>query len=122
MLIYVDAPKVIRVYRPGEATDGPKRITLGTITKNTCVSGSNGGHRGRKSRNGNGRRQLQSCRDGQGPRPGPIVPEIARQIAAYYAAEATDIEKHLISVAVLEMSRAIKKADRPQAASNAEAA
>ena len=35
MLIYVDGPKAIRVYRPNESGEGGKRVLLGTIAKKT---------------------------------------------------------------------------------------
>lgn len=116
MLIYVDYPTYLRVYRANEGPVGPKRILVGRILK---ASGQFVGHRNAELASAEEeidvQRVVQAYRDGQQSKlrsEAMSFPEIARRVTDFYTASADDVERRLISAAVLQMSRALRKVDQ----------
>jgi hypothetical protein len=125
MLIYVDAPKFIKVYRPNESGEGAKRIRLGVITKTTYDFRADEKAAVTDEETVEMEKIVETYKAADAAQVRAYAvgfPEIARLVAEYYAEQATDVEKRLISLAVLEMTRAIRKADKVEASPEAHAA
>jgi hypothetical protein len=125
MLIYVDAAKFIKIYRSNESSEGSRRIRLGSIAKRTYEFRADENAAVTDAERAELETVVESYKaaDAAKVRAHALAfPEIARQVAEYYAEHATEVEKRLISVAVLEMARAIRKADKGEAAPEAQAA
>ncbi len=118
MLVFVDAPKFLRVFRINELQT---RSRIGRIMKP--------GHEFREDEGAvvsdeeradieNVTETLQNGDATTSRANGLRFPEAARLAWEYYAGSATDVEKRLIAAAAQEIMRAIRKAER----SGAEAA
>jgi hypothetical protein len=121
MLIYIDHPTYLRVYRANEGPIGPKRILVGRILKaNYQFVGHKKAELASAEEEIDVQRVIQACRDAHQTRlrsEAMSFPEIARRVAEFYAAATDDVEKRLISAAVLQMSRALRKVDQAAPAS-----
>lgn len=115
MLIYVDNPNNLRVYRAIDNPGGPKRIFVGRILKaNYEFVRDTEGELSSKEEESDIERVIKACKDAQQVKlrvEAMSFPEIARRVAEFYAASTDDVEKRLISTAVLQMARAIRKVD-----------
>ncbi len=115
MLIYVDNPHNLRVYRAIDNPGGPKRLFVGRILKTNYEFVRDGeGELSSEEEESDVQRVIQACRDAQQIKlraEAMSFPEVARRVAEFYAASTDDVEKRLISTAVLQMTRAIRKID-----------
>jgi hypothetical protein len=117
MLIYVDAPKFVKVFRGNPSGEGSRRIRLGVIMKvshdfredlKTPATPDEKAEIAKAIEIMSGATEAQTRADVL------RFPEIARQVAEYYATSASEFEKGLISTAALELTRAVRKADKDQ--------
>lgn len=115
MLVFIDAPKIVKIFRKEEAKADLPRTSLGFMVKSNS-----------EIRLG---AEVKISRDEQGELDGLVetyrqaglaqeranilgFPAIARSVAEYYGEGASPLEKKLISVALRESLRAIRRADR----------
>lgn len=121
MLIYIDNPTYLRVYRANDDPLGPKRILVGRILKaNYEFIGYEKAELSSAEEESDVQRVIQAHRDAEQARlksEAMSFPEVARRVAEFYAASADDVEKRLISTAVTELSRACRKVDQTAQAS-----
>jgi len=115
MLIYVDNPHNLRVYRAIDNPNGPKRLFVGRILKTNYEFVRDGeGALSSEEEESDIQRVIQACKDAQQTKlraEAMSFPEIARRVAEFYAASTDDVEKRLISTALVQMTRAVRKAD-----------
>jgi len=115
MLIYIDKPTYLRVYRANDGPVGPKRILVGRILKaNYQFVGYKKAELESAEEEIDVQRVIQAYRDGYQAKlksEAMSFPAIARRVAEFYAASTDDVEKRLISAAVLQLSRACRKVD-----------
>ncbi len=115
MLIYVDAPKFVKVFRENTSGDGARRIRLGVIMKGLLdfredpkmVPTDD-----EKAEIAKAIASFESAADKQTQADVLRFPEMARRIAEYYETSASDFEKRLISVASLELTRKLRRAGK----------
>jgi len=115
LLIYVDAPKFIKVFRENTSGDGARRIRLGVIIKGLLdfredpkiVATDE-----EKAEIAKAIETFESAADKQTQADVLRFPEVARRVAEYYETSASDFEKRLISVASLELTRTLRRADK----------
>ena len=122
MLVYVDAAKFIKVYRSGQ---GGRRHRLGVIAKRNHEFRADANVDLTDEERAEMAKVVESYQAAEAAKVRAnalAFPELAREIAEYYVEHATDLEKGLISVAVLEMMRAIRKAERGEDESEEQAA
>lgn len=115
MLICVDGPKLIRVYRPNDAGRGGKRTRLGMISKRDYEFKAEGNEALTPDESVEVEEIINSYKDAELAQiraHGMLFPQVARQVVEYYATQASDVQKRMIAVAVQEMARAIKISDR----------
>ena len=125
MLLFVDAPKFIKVLRGSEGTEGARRTRLGVILKPamTLRIDSNVTLSDDETTDIDAAiAQMKSADDVQRKYEAMKFPEIARHVAEYYAEQATELEKRMISLALLEAIRAIRKTDKGEPQDSATAA
>ena len=116
MLIYIDNPTYLRVYRANDGPIGPKRILVGRILKaNYQFVGYKKAELASAEEEIDVQRVIQACKDAHQARlrsEALTFPEVARRVAEFYTASTDDVERRLISAAVLQLSRALRKADQ----------
>lgn len=113
MLIYVDTPTHLRVYRIVDNANGQKNVIVGRIPKTTYefVKDPKGEFPSEEEEI-DIRRVVELHRDAQQTKlraEALSFPELARRTAEFYAASTDDVERRLISTAVMRMARAIRK-------------
>ncbi|WP_428659381.1 hypothetical protein [Reyranella sp.] len=115
MLIYVDNPNNLRVYRSIDSPGGPKRMFLGRILKASYeFIGDTEEELPSKEEKSDIQRVIQTFKDAQQIKlkaEALSFPEVARRVTEFYATSNDDVQRRLISTAVLQMSRAIRKVD-----------
>ena len=116
MLIYIDNPTYLRVYRANDGPIGPKRILVGRILKSNYQFVA---HKDTELTSTEEeidvQRVIQACKDAHRTKlrsEAMSFPEVARRVTEFYAASTEDVERRLISAAVLQMSRALRKLDQ----------
>lgn len=115
MLIYIDAPKFIKVYRVDESAAGSKRVPLGVIIKNTYEFRQAPGMSRTSAEQDEIGQVVEHYRQAWISQVASDVkrfPVIAREVTEYYALHASELEKRLISTSALELIRAIRKIDK----------
>ena len=116
MLIYIDHPTYLRVYRANDGPIGPKRILVGRILKaNYQFVGYKKAELASAEEEIDVQRVIQACKDAHQTRlrsEALSFPEVARRVAEFYTASTDDVERRLISAAVLQLSRALRKVDQ----------
>jgi hypothetical protein len=115
MLIYVDAPKFIKVFREKTSAEGARRVRLGIIFKGLYefrADTTNKATADEQAEIAKAIETMQSASQVQARADALRFPEIARHVAEYYESGASDFEKGLISVASLEMIRTLRRADK----------
>ena len=118
MLIYVDAPKFIKVFRANTSGEGARRIRLGVIIKGIHdfrADTKTAATEDEQAEIANAIETFESLSERQVRAEVLRFPEIARLVAEYYETTASDFEKSLISVASVEMTRALRRADKIEA-------
>jgi hypothetical protein len=116
MLIYVDNPNNLRVYRTSDNPIGPKRIPVGRILKSNYefVRDAEGGLSS-EAEEKDVQRVIQTCKDALQTKlkaEAMSFLEVARRVTDFYAASTDDVERRLISTAVVQMAKAIRKVDQ----------
>ena len=112
MLICVDAPKFIKVFRRNESGEGARRVRLGIIMKGTNDFRADAKAAVTATETAEIQKVVasyQAADDARARAEALGFPEIARRVADYYAEHATDVEKGLISAALVELTRAVRK-------------
>ena len=121
MLIYIDNPTYLRVYRSNAGPSGPKRTLVGRILKASYqFVPHKDAELASPEEKADVHRVIQIWIDGHRTKlraEALNFPEIARRVAEYYATTTDDVEMRLISAAVLQMSRALRKVDQGAPAS-----
>jgi hypothetical protein len=116
MLIYIDNPTYLRVYRANDGPIGPKRILVGRILKaNYQFVGYKKAELASAEEEIDVQRVIQACKDAHQTKlrsEALSFPEVARRVAEFYTASTDDVERRLISAAVLQLSRALRKVDQ----------
>lgn len=113
MLLFLDSPKFIKVLRAG--VKGEARAPVGVISKNTFEvrDGTNA------SLSPDEREEIRAVVGGyrevaeiQRNLDVKRFPQIAREVAEYYATDATALERKQISAALVEALRVVRKSDQ----------
>jgi len=115
MLIYLDHPTYVRVYRANDGASGSNRILVGRILKSNYqfVPHRDAGLAS-PDEEADVQRVIQFWTDShllKRRAQALNFPEVARQVAEFYATSKDDVEKRLISAAVLQLSRALRRVD-----------
>jgi hypothetical protein len=116
MLIFIDTPKFFRVFRLQRSPDdAPKRVRIGRLMKAGYEFHVDDGF----SVDAEERAQIDSVAETLKDADAHLLradalrfPEIARRTREYYVNHATDVEKQLIATAAIEITRAVRKADK----------
>ena len=112
MLVFVDAPKFFRVFRLNESQS---RSRIGRIMKPNHEFREEEGVIVSDEERADIQNVTETLQKGDVAtnRANAVrFPEAARLAWEYYAGSATDVEKRLIAAAALEITRAIRKAER----------
>ena len=122
MLIYIDNPTYLRVYRTNADPSGPKRTLVGRILKASYqFVPHKDAELASPEEKADVHRVIQIWIDGHRIKlraEAMSFPEVARRVAEFYAASPDDVEKRLISAAVVQLSRALRKVDQGAPASS----
>jgi hypothetical protein len=118
MLVFIDAPKFLRVFRMEKTADGTaKRIRVGRLMKAGYEFRVDEG----LSISSEEQVQIDGFSEALKSAEAHLVradalrfPEIARRTAEYFANGATEVEKQLIATAALEITRAVRKASKQE--------
>lgn len=115
MLVYLDNAISLRVYRTTEAPGAP-RTFIGRIQKsNFEYVREKEVEPASEEEEREIQHVIQVCKDAQQSRlrsEALSFPEIARRVAEFYAVSTSDVEKRLISTALQQMTRALRKVDQ----------
>lgn len=112
MLVYIDNPNYLRVYRTNNDPDAPKRLPIGRILKSDYEFVGDKESELSSEEVADIGRVIQVSKDVEQFRlraEAMSFPEIARRVTEFYADSTDDVERRLISTAVQRMARAIRK-------------
>ena len=116
MLVFIDAPKFLRVFRlQRSADDVPKRVRIGRLMKAGYEFRIDEGNSVEVEEQAQIDSMAETLKDADAHllRADALrFPEIARRAAEYYANHATQVEKKMILTAAVEVTRAVRKAGK----------
>lgn len=115
MLVYLDNANSLRVYRTTE-TPGAPRTFIGRIQKaNFEYVKEKEGEPASEEEERDIQHVIAVCKDAHQSRlraEALNFPEVARRVAEFYALSTNDAEKRLISTALQQMTRAVRRVDQ----------